>query len=61
MIVSAPMNSLELRNLLYTSQLDKINQPFSIAIREAMHGERLGETICEIEIGKARLISEAEI
>ena len=30
MIVSAPMNSLELRNLLYTAQLDKIKGAFSI-------------------------------
>jgi 1-deoxy-D-xylulose-5-phosphate synthase len=30
MIVSAPMNESELRDLLYTAQLDSINQPFVI-------------------------------
>ncbi|MBT6006113.1 MAG: 1-deoxy-D-xylulose-5-phosphate synthase, partial [Prolixibacteraceae bacterium] len=30
MVVSAPMDEIELRNLMYTSQLDEINQPFSI-------------------------------
>lgn len=30
MIVSAPMNESELRDLMYTSQLDKITNPFSI-------------------------------
>ena len=30
MIVSAPMDEIELRNLMYTAQLDEIKQPFSI-------------------------------
>jgi 1-deoxy-D-xylulose-5-phosphate synthase len=29
-IVAAPMDELELRNIMYTAQLDEINQPFSI-------------------------------
>ncbi|MDY0099472.1 MAG: 1-deoxy-D-xylulose-5-phosphate synthase [Bacteroidales bacterium] len=59
MIVSAPMNSLELRNLLYTSQLDKINQPFSIRYPRGNGMEKDWEKpFAEIEIGKARLISE---
>ena len=30
MIVSAPMNEEELRNLMFTSQLESTNAPFSI-------------------------------
>ncbi len=30
MIVSAPMDEIELRNLMYTAQLDEVKQPFSI-------------------------------
>ena len=30
MIVAAPMDEIELRNLMYTAQLDEIKQPFSI-------------------------------
>ena len=30
MIVSAPMDGVELRNLMYTAQLDKIKGPFSV-------------------------------
>jgi len=59
MIVSAPMNSLELRNLLYTAQLDKIKHPFSIRYPRGNGVEKNWEKpFTEIEIGKARLISE---
>ena len=60
-IVSAPMNSLELRNLLYTAQLDKIKGPFSI--RYPKGGGMVADwqqPFTETEIGKARLISEGE-
>lgn len=59
--VSAPMNSLELRNLLYTSQLDKIKGAFSIRYPKGsgMVVDWL-KPFTEIEIGKARLISEGE-
>ncbi|MCK7531461.1 MAG: hypothetical protein MZV63_10715 [Marinilabiliales bacterium] len=30
MITSAPMDEVELRNMMYTAQLDKIKGPFSI-------------------------------
>jgi 1-deoxy-D-xylulose-5-phosphate synthase len=59
MIVSAPMNEAELRNLMYTAQLDKIRSPFSIRYPRGR-----GETsdwkkpFTELEIGKGRLISE---
>jgi 1-deoxy-D-xylulose-5-phosphate synthase len=60
-IVSAPMDSLELRNLLYTAQLEKINSPFSIRYPR---GQGLvtdwEQPFTEIETGKARQISEGE-
>ncbi len=59
MITSAPMDEVELRNLMYTAQLDKIKGPFSIRY------PRGTGVICdwrqpfeEIEVGRARLISE---
>jgi 1-deoxy-D-xylulose-5-phosphate synthase len=59
MIVSAPMDEIELRNLMYTAQLEKIKSPFSIRYPRGcgMHSdwERPFE---EIEIGKARKVSE---
>ncbi len=60
-IVSAPMNSLELRNLLYTSQLDKIKGAFSIRYPKGpgMVSD-WQKPFTEIEIGKARLIREGE-
>lgn len=59
MIVSAPMNGLELRNLLYTAQLEKVKSPFSIRYPK---GDALvsdwEQQFSEIEIGKARRICE---
>ncbi len=61
MIVSAPMNEVELRNLMYTAQLDKNNFPFSIRYPKGTgvinEWKRPFE---EITIGKARLISEGK-
>lgn len=59
MIVSAPMNSLELRNLLYTAQLEKNARPFSIRYPKG-NGMVIdwNKPFEETEIGKARLISE---
>ncbi|MCS6991384.1 MAG: 1-deoxy-D-xylulose-5-phosphate synthase [Chitinophagales bacterium] len=61
MIVTAPMNEQELRNLMYTAQLDHIRQPFSIRYPR-------GEGVMpqwrtpfeEIPIGTARLLVEGE-
>ena len=58
MIVSAPMDAVELRNLLYTAQLEKNTRPFSIRYPR-------GKAVIidwkkpfeEIGIGKSRLIS----
>ncbi len=59
MIVSAPMNESELRNLMYTAQLESVNQPFSIRYPR-------GEGVLpewrtpfeEIQIGKGRKIKD---
>jgi len=61
MIVTAPMDEIELRNLMYTAQLEKNISPFSIRYPRGRgmftDWERPFQ---EIEIGKARLISEGD-
>ena len=59
MITAAPMDEVELRNMMYTAQLDKIRGPFTIRY------PRGTGVICdwqqpfaEIPVGRARLISE---
>jgi 1-deoxy-D-xylulose-5-phosphate synthase len=61
MITAAPMDEVELRNMMYTAQLEKINGPFSIRY------PRGTGVICdwqqpftEIPVGRARLISEGK-
>ena len=61
MIVSAPMDAVELRNLMYTAQLEKNNSPFSIRYpRGCSKIADWRRPFMEIEIGKARLISEGD-
>jgi 1-deoxy-D-xylulose-5-phosphate synthase len=59
MIVSAPMDAVELRNMMYTAQLEKTKGPFSIryprGISNILNWRKPFE---EIEIGKARLLNE---
>jgi 1-deoxy-D-xylulose-5-phosphate synthase len=59
MIVTAPMDEIELRNLMYTAQLEKNRSPFSIRYPRG-HGmvTNWKKPFQEIEIGKARQISE---
>ncbi len=61
MIVSAPMDAIELRNIMYTAQLEKNNSPFSIRYPK---GSSLiadwHKPFSEIEVGKARLLSEGD-
>lgn len=60
-IVSAPMNSLELRNLLYTAQLDKISGPFSIRYPKGIGMvSDWQKPFTEIPVGKARLVSKGK-
>ncbi|HSO77104.1 MAG TPA: 1-deoxy-D-xylulose-5-phosphate synthase [Bacteroidales bacterium] len=61
MITAAPMDEVELRNMMYTAQLDKITGPFTIRY------PRGTGVICdwkqpftEISVGKARLISSGK-
>jgi len=61
LVISAPMDEIELRNLMYTAQLDKNNFPFSIRYPRG-NGSFFDwqKPFEEIEIGKARQISEGE-
>jgi len=59
MVVSAPMDAVELRNLMYTAQLEKNSGPFSI--RYPRGSAIITDWIKpfeEIPVGKARLISK---
>ncbi len=60
-VVSAPMNEEELRNLMYTAQLAKNNFPFSIRYPR---GEGVmpdwRKPFTELEIGKGRMITDGE-
>ncbi|MCE5345243.1 MAG: 1-deoxy-D-xylulose-5-phosphate synthase [Bacteroidales bacterium] len=61
MVVSAPMDEVELRNLLYTAQLEKNNFPFSIRYPKGRGMSNDWERpFKEIEIGKARQISDGD-
>jgi len=59
MIVAAPMDEIELRNMLYTAQLEKYTSPFSIRYPrgKGIHAD-WKRPFQEIEPGKARQISE---
>ncbi|MDX8338058.1 1-deoxy-D-xylulose-5-phosphate synthase [Draconibacterium sp. IB214405] len=61
MIVSAPMDEIELRNLMYTAQLDEINQPFSIRYPRGCGIKSDWQKPFEkIEIGKGRKLADGE-
>jgi 1-deoxy-D-xylulose-5-phosphate synthase len=61
MIVTAPMDEIELRNLMYTAQLEKNKSPFSIRYPRGCGMFRDWEKpFREIEIGRARQISEGD-
>ena len=61
LIVSAPMNEIELRNLMYTAQLEKNKLPFCIRYPRG-EGVMLDwkKTFAEIEIGTGRKICDGE-
>jgi 1-deoxy-D-xylulose-5-phosphate synthase len=58
MIISAPMDEIDLRNLMYTAQLDKFKSPFSIRYPRG-RGENADwqRPFHEIEPGKGRQVS----
>jgi len=59
MIVSAPMNEEELRNLMYTAQLDEVQGPFSIRYPRG-NGVMVNwkTPFVKLEIGKGRKIKD---
>lgn len=61
MIVSAPMNESELRDLMYTSQLDKIKNPFVIRYPRGEAVKADWKTkVKEIKIGTGRKLKDGE-
>ena len=61
MIVSAPMDEEELRNLMYTAQLDEINSPFSIRYPRGNGVMTNWKTpFKKIEIGKGRKLKDGK-
>lgn len=61
MIVSAPMNEEELRNLMYTAQLDEVKSPFSIRYPRGNGVMTEWKTpFQKIEIGKGRKIKTGD-
>ncbi|MBK9543509.1 MAG: 1-deoxy-D-xylulose-5-phosphate synthase [Bacteroidetes bacterium] len=61
MIVSAPMNEEELRNLMYTAQLEKVAAPFSIRYPRG-NGVMVDwrKPFQEIPVGKGRMVRDGE-
>ncbi|MDH5602945.1 MAG: 1-deoxy-D-xylulose-5-phosphate synthase, partial [Cyclobacteriaceae bacterium] len=61
MIIAAPMNEIELRNLMYTAQLPRDGQAFTIRYPRGSGVHKIWQVpMKEIEIGKGRLISDGE-
>lgn len=61
MVVAAPMDEIDLRNLMFTAQLDKNNFPFTIRYpRGRGHIIDWRKPFAEIPIGKGRKISDGE-
>ena len=61
MIVSAPMNESELRNLMYTAQLESIKHPFVIRYPRGEGVKADWKTeMKEIQIGKGRKLKDGE-
>ncbi|MFZ4796051.1 MAG: 1-deoxy-D-xylulose-5-phosphate synthase [Bacteroidia bacterium] len=61
MVVSAPMNEEELRNLMYTASLDKNAGPFSIRYPRGNGTNANWKTpLNEIEIGKGRKLKDGD-
>jgi 1-deoxy-D-xylulose-5-phosphate synthase len=59
MIVAAPMDEADLRNMLYTAQLDKISSPVSIRYpRGKANNSDWEKPFLELEIGRGRKLSD---
>jgi 1-deoxy-D-xylulose-5-phosphate synthase len=60
-VVAAPMDELELRNMMYTAQLEEINQPVSIRYpRGCGIIPDWKKSFQKIDIGKGRILTEGE-
>lgn len=61
MVIAAPIDDIELRNMLYTAQLEHNNFPFAIRYPRGrgIHAE-WKQAFKEIVVGKAELISDGE-
>lgn len=61
MVISAPMDAIDLRNLMYTAQLEKNKFPFAIRYPRG-RGRTLDwkKAFQEIQIGKGRMISDGQ-
>ena len=60
-VVSAPMNEIELRDLMYTAQLEKNKGPFSIRYpRGSGQFSKWKEPFVEIQVGSSRTIREGK-
>src|SRR5690606_14690746 len=61
MIVAAPMDEVELRNLMYTAQLEDIKQPFSIRYpRGCGNVANWRQKFSKIRIGEGRQLSDGD-
>ena len=61
MIISAPMDEIELRNLMYTAQLNEKNMPFSIRYpRGCGIKPNWKQPFEKIEIGRGRMLTDGE-
>lgn len=61
MIVSAPMNEAELRNMMYTAQLEEVKNPFVIRYPRGQGVMPEWRTpMKKIEVGKGRIIKDGE-
>ena len=61
MIVAAPMDGAELRNMMFTAQLEKINAPFSIRYpKGCCNVADWRKPFEEIPLGKARKLSDGK-
>ena len=61
LVISAPMNEGELRNLMYTAQLEKTNHPFIIRYPRGEGVKADWKTpMKEIKIGKGRKVKDGE-
>jgi len=61
MVIASPLNEIELRNMMYTAQLDKHKFPFTIRYPRGRGSNIVWkQSFKEIEIGKGRMLTDGE-